>query len=206
MNIHICVNTEFPVPHSPFRTEQLHERANALRMYGLPAHWSEIANASWTDRLVHRAVVIAIEGKPYRVKEARQRAEQRAKKRNAARRSLAACLIPSHVASTLWVPRVRRGDMTLLKYPTVKLVARRQEKPCHEEVAVQQRADYRGAKGSRCRHEGRGPVPHAGCSRKKVSSPTQRQDVVQQVIEQHDYSERARSLAQIAERSCAGAA
>lgn len=85
MNIHICVNTEFPVPHSPFRTEQLHERANALRMYGLPAHWSEIANASWTDRLVHRAVVIAIEGKPYRVKEARQRAEQRAKKRNAAR-------------------------------------------------------------------------------------------------------------------------
>ncbi|MBP0596362.1 IS21-like element helper ATPase IstB [Paraburkholderia sp. LEh10] len=35
------------------RTEQLHERANALRMYGLLAHWSEIADASWVEPLLH---------------------------------------------------------------------------------------------------------------------------------------------------------
>ncbi|WP_346779099.1 hypothetical protein [Burkholderia sp. Tr-20390] len=29
------------------------------------------------------------------------------------------------------------GDLSPLKYPTVKLVARPQEKPCHEEIAVQ---------------------------------------------------------------------
>ncbi|SIT48382.1 hypothetical protein BN2476_630151 [Paraburkholderia piptadeniae] len=34
------------------RTEQLHERAHALRMYGLLAHWSEIADASWVERLL----------------------------------------------------------------------------------------------------------------------------------------------------------
>lgn len=34
------------------RTEQLHERANALRMYGLLAHWSEIADASWVEPLL----------------------------------------------------------------------------------------------------------------------------------------------------------
>jgi DNA replication protein DnaC len=34
------------------RTEQLHERANALRMYGLLAHWSEIADASWVGSLL----------------------------------------------------------------------------------------------------------------------------------------------------------
>ena len=34
------------------RTEQLHERANALRMYGLLAHWSEIAGASWVEPLL----------------------------------------------------------------------------------------------------------------------------------------------------------
>ncbi|HTR11269.1 MAG TPA: IS21-like element helper ATPase IstB [Paraburkholderia sp.] len=34
------------------RTEQLHERANALRMYGLLAHWSEIADASWIEPLL----------------------------------------------------------------------------------------------------------------------------------------------------------
>ncbi len=28
-------------------------------------------------------------------------------------------------------------DLSPLKYPTVKLVARPQEKPCHEEIAVQ---------------------------------------------------------------------
>jgi DNA replication protein DnaC len=33
-------------------TEQLHERANALRMYGLLAHWSEIADASWVEPLL----------------------------------------------------------------------------------------------------------------------------------------------------------
>ncbi|WP_409333793.1 IS21-like element helper ATPase IstB [Burkholderia sp. Bp8963] len=54
------------------------------------AAWSEVfPNAacvvSLVDRLVHRAEVIAIEGESYRVKEARERAEQRAKKRNAAR-------------------------------------------------------------------------------------------------------------------------
>jgi transposase InsO family protein len=59
-----------------------------------------------------------------------------------------------------------RCDPPPLKYPTVKLVARPQEKPCHEEVAVQRRADYRGTEGSRRRHEGRRPVPqtrHIGC-------------------------------------------
>ncbi|KVU46988.1 AAA family ATPase [Burkholderia ubonensis] len=54
------------------------------------AAWSEVfPNAacvvSLVDRLVHRAEVIAIEGESYRVKEARERAEQRAKRRNAAR-------------------------------------------------------------------------------------------------------------------------
>ena len=34
------------------RTEQLHERAHALRMYGLLAHWSEIADASWVEPLL----------------------------------------------------------------------------------------------------------------------------------------------------------
>jgi hypothetical protein len=37
------------------------------------------------DRLVHRAEVIAIEGESYRLKEARERAEQRVKKRSVAR-------------------------------------------------------------------------------------------------------------------------
>lgn len=54
------------------------------------AEWSEVfPNAacvvSLVDRLVHRAEVVAIEGESYRVKEARERAEQRAKKRNATR-------------------------------------------------------------------------------------------------------------------------
>jgi DNA replication protein DnaC len=54
------------------------------------AEWSEVfPNAacvvSLVDRLVHRAEVVAIEGESYRVKEARERAEQRAKKRSAAR-------------------------------------------------------------------------------------------------------------------------
>ncbi|MEX3953670.1 IS21-like element helper ATPase IstB [Paraburkholderia sp. EG287B] len=54
------------------------------------AAWSEVfPNAacvvSLVDRLVHRAEVIAIEGESYRVKEARERAEQRSRRRNAAR-------------------------------------------------------------------------------------------------------------------------
>ncbi|MGF6870908.1 IS21-like element helper ATPase IstB [Paraburkholderia sp. MM5477-R1] len=54
------------------------------------AEWSEVfPNAacvvSLVDRLVHRAEVVAIEGESYRVKEARERAEQRTKKRSAAR-------------------------------------------------------------------------------------------------------------------------
>lgn len=54
------------------------------------AAWSEVfPNAacvvSLVDRLVHRAEVIAIEGESYRVKEARERAEQRARRRNAVR-------------------------------------------------------------------------------------------------------------------------
>lgn len=54
------------------------------------AQWSEVfPNAacvvSLVDRLVHRAEVIAIEGESYRVKEARERAEQRAKRRTPAR-------------------------------------------------------------------------------------------------------------------------
>jgi DNA replication protein DnaC len=40
---------------------------------------------SMVDRLVHRAEVIAIEGESYRLKEARERAEQRVKKRSVAR-------------------------------------------------------------------------------------------------------------------------
>jgi DNA replication protein DnaC len=52
--------------------------------------WSEVfPNAacvvSLVDRLVHRAEVIAIEGESYRVKEAKERAEQRARKRNSTR-------------------------------------------------------------------------------------------------------------------------
>jgi IstB-like ATP binding protein len=54
------------------------------------AEWSEVfPNAacvvSLVDRLVHRAEVIAIEGESYRLKEARERAEQRANRRSAAR-------------------------------------------------------------------------------------------------------------------------
>jgi DNA replication protein DnaC len=54
------------------------------------AEWSEVfPNAacvvSLVDRLVHRAEVVVIEGESYRVKEARERAEQRTKKRSAAK-------------------------------------------------------------------------------------------------------------------------
>jgi DNA replication protein DnaC len=54
------------------------------------AQWSEVfPNAacvvSLVDRLVHRAEVIAIEGESYRVKEARERAEQRARRRTPVR-------------------------------------------------------------------------------------------------------------------------
>ena len=52
--------------------------------------WAEVfPNAacvvSLVDRLVHRAEVVVIEGESYRVKEARERAEQLAKKRTAAK-------------------------------------------------------------------------------------------------------------------------
>lgn len=52
--------------------------------------WAEVfPNAacvvSLVDRLVHRAEVVVIEGESYRVKEARERAEQRTKKRGAAK-------------------------------------------------------------------------------------------------------------------------
>ncbi len=54
------------------------------------AAWLEVfPNAacvvSLVDRLVHRADVIAIEGESYRVKEARERAEQRSRRRSVAR-------------------------------------------------------------------------------------------------------------------------
>jgi DNA replication protein DnaC len=54
------------------------------------SEWHEVfPNAacvvSLVDRLVHRAEVIAIEGESYRVKEARERAEQRASRRSSAR-------------------------------------------------------------------------------------------------------------------------
>ena len=54
------------------------------------AEWSEVfPNAacvvSLVDRLVHRAEVVVIEGESYRVKEARERAEQRTRKRSAAK-------------------------------------------------------------------------------------------------------------------------
>ena len=50
------------------------------------AEWSEVfPNAacvvSLIDRLIHNAEVIAIEGESYRLKEARERAEQRARTR-----------------------------------------------------------------------------------------------------------------------------
>jgi DNA replication protein DnaC len=54
------------------------------------SEWHEVfPNAacvvSLVDRLVHRAEVIAIEGESYRVKEARERAEQRASRRSSVR-------------------------------------------------------------------------------------------------------------------------
>ena len=54
------------------------------------AAWSEVfPNAacvvSLVDRLVHRAEVISIEGESYRLKEARERAEQRTSKRSSTR-------------------------------------------------------------------------------------------------------------------------
>ena len=54
------------------------------------AQWSEVfPNAacvvSLVDRLVHRAEIVAIEGESYRAKEARERAEQRAKQRRRAK-------------------------------------------------------------------------------------------------------------------------
>ena len=57
------------------------------------AEWREVfPNAacvvSLVDRLVHNAEIIAIEGESYRLKEARERAEQRAKQRRRAKPSL----------------------------------------------------------------------------------------------------------------------
>ena len=33
-------------------TENLQSRANALRLYGLLAHWPELTNADWVEPLV----------------------------------------------------------------------------------------------------------------------------------------------------------
>ncbi len=41
---------------------------------------------SLVDRLIHNAEIIAIEGESYRLKEARERSEQRARQRNGAKR------------------------------------------------------------------------------------------------------------------------
>ena len=41
---------------------------------------------SFVDRLVHNAEILAIEGDSYRLKEARERSEQRARQRNGAKR------------------------------------------------------------------------------------------------------------------------
>ena len=54
------------------------------------AEWHEVfPNAacvvSLVDRLVHRAEIVALEGESYRVKEARERTEQRAKQRRGAK-------------------------------------------------------------------------------------------------------------------------
>ena len=54
------------------------------------AEWKEVfPNAacvvSLVDRLIHHAEIIAIEGESYRAKEARERAEQRARQRRAAK-------------------------------------------------------------------------------------------------------------------------
>ena len=40
------------------------------------------------DRLVHRAEIVALEGKSYRLKEAQERNERKAKERNPARKAL----------------------------------------------------------------------------------------------------------------------
>ena len=55
------------------------------------AEWREVfPNAacvvSMVDRLMHNAEIVAIDGDSYRVKEARERAEQRAKQRKPAKR------------------------------------------------------------------------------------------------------------------------
>jgi len=55
------------------------------------AEWGEVfPNAacvvSLVDRLVHNAEIIAIEGESYRLKEARERSEQRARQRNGGKR------------------------------------------------------------------------------------------------------------------------
>ena len=55
------------------------------------AEWSEVfPNAacvvSLVDRLVHNAEIIALEGDSYRLKEARERSEQRARQRNRGKR------------------------------------------------------------------------------------------------------------------------
>jgi DNA replication protein DnaC len=54
------------------------------------AEWNEVfPNAacvvSLVDRLVHHAEILSLEGKSYRLKEAQERAEQRARKRRGAK-------------------------------------------------------------------------------------------------------------------------
>ena len=43
------------------------------------------ASSRWSTAFVHNAEIVAIEGESYRLKEARERTEQRARQRRAAR-------------------------------------------------------------------------------------------------------------------------
>jgi DNA replication protein DnaC len=69
-----------------------YQKASTLVTTNRPfAEWSEVfPNAacvvSLVDRLIHNAEIIAIEGDSCRLKEARERSEQRARQRNGARR------------------------------------------------------------------------------------------------------------------------
>jgi DNA replication protein DnaC len=73
-------------------TSRRYERKSTLITTNKPfAEWKDVfPNAacvvSLIDRLVHNAEIIALEGESYRLKEARERSEQRAQKRRKARR------------------------------------------------------------------------------------------------------------------------
>ncbi len=55
--------------------------ARELSIIGAGSHSISACVVSLVDRLVHNAEVVAIEGESYRLKEAKERSEQRAKRR-----------------------------------------------------------------------------------------------------------------------------